>query len=219
MNYITLYNTSSDIIVDEDTMIVDQVSHISYHKNIVIWPNACMIYCLIGDDSNITITIHHTWDKSSSIIRTACIWRAWVQDQYILTSILDHAHTSTDITMVTFLKSGAHSIVEGMIRISPDCIWASGYLHEKNIILGNNISIKTLPQLDIHHHNVKAGHGATIDSINDRSLFYMMSKGITKKDATKLILNGVIETLFEWYPQDHTISELKQNLLDTVVAD
>jgi Fe-S cluster assembly protein SufD len=121
--------------------------------------------------------------------------------------------------MVTFLKSGAHSIVEGMIRISPDCIWASGYLHEKNIILGNNISIKTLPQLDIHHHNVKAGHGATIDSINDRSLFYMMSKGITKKDATKLILNGVIETLFEWYPQDHTISELKQNLLDTVVAD
>jgi Fe-S cluster assembly scaffold protein SufB len=43
-------------------------------------------------------------------------------------------------------------------------------------MLGNNVTIKNAPLLDVHSHEVQASHGATIDRINDAKLFYLMAK-------------------------------------------
>ena len=57
--YQILYNDRTDIRVNQDIMIIDQVDHIAYHKTVWIEAGATLRYCLIGDASNIVLDIKH----------------------------------------------------------------------------------------------------------------------------------------------------------------
>lgn len=218
MQYDILYNTSDTITIWHDTMIIDQADRTQYTKTITVSDWASLRYCLVGDASHIDITIIHQDTRCTSIITGLCFAHANAPDSYKIHSVLANTDTSTDINITTLLYEGAHSVVDGMITIQQGADQASGYLHEKNIVLGNQVSIKTLPQLDIHHHNVSAGHGATIDTLNDHSMFYMMSKGISKHIALQLILHGIVEKSFEWYHDSDALSQLKKDLIGRMTS-
>ncbi len=64
-----------------------------------------------------------------------------------------------------------------------------GRLLEQNLVLGKNISLTTLPKLDVASYNVTAAHGATIDTLDQQKLFYMMSRGLTQQQSQKLLVN------------------------------
>lgn len=64
---------------------------------------------------------------------------------------------------------------------------------EQNIVLGKNISVKTLPKLNIASHDVRASHGATIDTLDQQKLFYMMSRGLSQQQSQELLVNGYID--------------------------
>ncbi|MCR5705312.1 MAG: SufD family Fe-S cluster assembly protein [Acholeplasmatales bacterium] len=62
----------------------------------------------------------------------------------------------------------------------------------KGIVIGENAKITERPILLIDNYNVSAYHGASIGKMSEEQLFYLMSRGISKKDAFMLILNGLI---------------------------
>ncbi len=62
----------------------------------------------------------------------------------------------------------------------------------KGIIIGDNAKITERPILLIDNYNVSAYHGASIGKMSEEQLFYLMSRGIPKKEAFMLILNGLI---------------------------
>jgi len=64
-----------------------------------------------------------------------------------------------------------------------------GRLLEQNIVLGKNISLKTLPKLNIASYNVTATHGANIDTLDHQKLFYMMSRGLTQQQSQGLLVH------------------------------
>lgn len=53
---------------------------------------------------------------------------------------------------------------------------ASGRLLEQTIVLGKDVVVKTLPQLTVASHDVRASHGAKIDLLDPQKLFYMMTR-------------------------------------------
>lgn len=67
----------------------------------------------------------------------------------------------------------------------------------RGIILSKNAKIEANPALLIDEYNVAANHGACIGKISDEGLFYLMSRGITKEDALKLIVNGFLNPIYE----------------------
>lgn len=67
----------------------------------------------------------------------------------------------------------------------------------RGLILEENASIKALPILLIDECDVKAYHGATIGNVNDDDLFYLMSRGLNKKEAFNLVVNGLFKPYFE----------------------
>lgn len=217
--YQILYNQETDITIDQDTMIIDQADHTIYHKTIWIEAGATLRYCLIWDASQVTLDIRHTGHGAKSYISSILIASdGSASDRYKMTSYLESAQTVSDVTMTTLLYSGAQTVIDGMIVISPWSDKASWHLHEHNIVLWSPVTIRTLPQLDIRHHDVSAWHGATLDTINDRSLFYMMSKGLDKKHATQLILSGIVETALQGYDSDEALSQLKDKIITSIIS-
>lgn len=67
----------------------------------------------------------------------------------------------------------------------------------KGIIIGENAKITERPILLIDNYNVSAYHGASIGKMSEEQLFYLMSRGIPKKEAFMLILNGLIAPFIE----------------------
>jgi Fe-S cluster assembly protein SufD len=72
-----------------------------------------------------------------------------------------------------------------------------GELLEENIILGKQATIKTLPMLDVHTNDVTAAHGARIEKLDSKKLFYLKSRGLDEQQATQIMIGGYIESIFE----------------------
>lgn len=67
----------------------------------------------------------------------------------------------------------------------------------RGLILEDTATIKALPILLIDEYDVKAYHGATIGNVDDDDLFYLMSRGLSKKEAFNLVVNGLFKPYFE----------------------
>lgn len=78
---------------------------------------------------------------------------------------------------------------DGSIDIAPYVNNVHGRLLQQNVVLGKDISVKILPQLNVASHDVSAAHGAKIDSLDTQKLFYMMSRGLTQKQSQKLLVD------------------------------
>lgn len=78
----------------------------------------------------------------------------------------------------------------GMIQMEPGCDGADGYLEEHNLLLSDRSKIDAVPGLEIGHHDVKAGHAATMERVDDEKLFYLASRGIPADEALRLIVEG-----------------------------
>lgn len=64
-----------------------------------------------------------------------------------------------------------------------------------NLEPGANSSI--LPVLNIYENDVKAGHGAAVGSVSENQLYYLMSRGLTKQEAQKIITLGYFRPVIE----------------------
>lgn len=56
--------------------------------------------------------------------------------------------------------------------------------------------------LDVHSNDVSAGHGCRIERLDDKKLFYLQSKGIPHTHAQQLMIEGYINTLFDFFDNE-----------------
>jgi Fe-S cluster assembly protein SufD len=60
------------------------------------------------------------------------------------------------------------------------------------MLLGDDVSVRMTPGLDVRANDVAASHGARIDRVDETSLWYMMSRGIDRPQAQSLLVRGAI---------------------------
>jgi Fe-S cluster assembly scaffold protein SufB len=112
------------------------------------------------------------------------------------------------------LYDGAKFMFDGSIDIDSHLDSVHGRLLQQNVVLGKDISVKVLPQLNVASHDVHAAHGAKIDSLDTQKLFYMMSRGLTKQQSQKLLVDGYIDYALKHFP-DLTEAD-KQSIYDVL---
>jgi Fe-S cluster assembly protein SufD len=98
--------------------------------------------------------------------------------------------------------------------VRSDAQKTNAFQANNNLLLTDNASIDTKPQLEIYADDVACSHGCTIGQLDEEALFYMRSRGIAKKEAQALLMyaftNDVLESI--------KIPEL-QNKLNRIIAD
>lgn len=82
----------------------------------------------------------------------------------------------------------------GRIIIDPDCGQSNSFLTERILLLSDQAHAEAVPDLEILTDDVKCSHAASISNISEEHLFYLMSRGLSKKQAEKLIVDGFLET-------------------------
>ena len=181
---------SLSLTEDQSLQLID-IFTVEGKKRIELVPHSSLVYLVLGSDIDLEIV--------STGPHCSCkIFGLFVSDinrpiQGALTVNLDHAHTSGDVELISFLYDGAKLAIDGSIAIGKGIDNVHARLLEQNIVLGKPISLKTLPQLTVASHNVRASHGANIDTLDQKKLFYMMSRGLSQQQSQQLLVDGYIE--------------------------
>jgi len=85
-------------------------------------------------------------------------------------------------------NDNAKGVFNGKVMVRPDAQKTNAFQQNNNIILTDEASVDTKPQLEIFADDVKCSHGCTIGQLDKEALFYLQSRGIARKEATALLL-------------------------------
>ena len=90
-------------------------------------------------------------------------------------------------------------VFNGKIIVDKIAQKTNAFQQNNNILISDQATINTKPQLEIFADDVKCSHGCTIGQLDEEALFYLRSRGIPKKEATALLMyafaNNVLESV------------------------
>jgi len=99
-------------------------------------------------------------------------------------------HTTSDLLFKGALLDRSRSVWQGMIYVAPGAQKTDGYQANRNLILSRRARADSIPGLEILADDVRCTHGATVGQLEEEPLYYLMSRGIPRRDAERLVVNG-----------------------------
>jgi Fe-S cluster assembly protein SufD len=81
-------------------------------------------------------------------------------------------------------------VFNGKIYVRKDAQKTNAYQSSKNILLSDDATINTKPQLEIYANDVKCSHGTSTGKIDENAMFYLNARGIGKESAKKMLLSS-----------------------------
>lgn len=88
-------------------------------------------------------------------------------------------------------------VFNGKIFVRQDAQKTNAFQSNKNILLSDDASINTKPQLEIYADDVKCSHGTTTGRMDEEALFYLRSRGIGEDSAKKLLMHAFAEEIVD----------------------
>ncbi|MCJ7626285.1 MAG: Fe-S cluster assembly protein SufD [Anaerolineaceae bacterium] len=123
-------------------------------------------------------------------------------------------NTTSDLLFKGAVTGNSYSVWRGKIRVASGADKSDGYQSNRNLILDSNARIDTIPGLEILADDVRCSHGATIGKMDDDQIFYLMSRGIDRKSAEQLIVEGFFEQIIEQIPSESAKNKLHQIIIE-----
>ena len=107
-------------------------------------------------------------------------------------TLVDHAVPNCESNELYkgILDDDSTGVFNGKVMVRKDAQKTNAFQSNKNILLSDRASVNTKPQLEIYADDVKCSHGCTIGSLDPEGLFYLQSRGIPRKNAMALLLQG-----------------------------
>jgi Fe-S cluster assembly protein SufD len=129
---------------------------------------------------------------------------------------LDHAapHTSSREFYKGVLDGKASGVFHGRIIVRKGAQKTDAKQSNKNLLLSDDATVNTKPQLEIYADDVKCTHGATIGQIDADAVFYLRSRGIGREEARGLLTYAFANEVLESIP----FEPLRARLNDTLFA-
>lgn len=130
-------------------------------------------------------------------------------------TVVDHAkpNSYSNELYKGILNDRATGVFNGKIFVRQDAQKTNAFQSNRNIVLSNEASMNTKPQLEIFADDVKCSHGSTTGQLNDEALFYLRSRGISEDRAKTLLMVAFAGDVV----RQVRIPELKE-YLDTLIA-
>lgn len=121
-------------------------------------------------------------------------------DRYTLQ---DHraASGTSDLLFKGVITDEARSVFSGLIRVTPEGKGTAAYQQNRNLLLSRTARADSIPNLEIGANDiVGCTHGATVGKVDEEQLFYLMCRGLTRVEATRLIVEGFVDPLVAEVP-------------------
>ena len=117
-------------------------------------------------------------------------------------TLQDHASPNcfSDLLYKGVLRDTSRSVFSGLIRVRPGSQKTDAYQTNRNLLLSDHARADSIPNLEIEANDVKCSHGASVGPIDPDQLFYLQARGLSRRDAERLIVDGFFEPLITRIP-------------------
>ena len=110
------------------------------------------------------------------------------------------------------LEDSSKAAYQGKIFVNSDAQKTDGYQLSKAILLNKDSEFNAKPELEIYADDVKCSHGSASGSLNEDSIFYLMSRGLSYQQSRELLINGFLLDVVEKIT-DSEIKNLIKNMI------
>ena len=124
--------------------------------------------------------------------------------------VVDHAkpHCASHEYFNGILAGKSKGVFHGRILVRPDAQKTDAKQTNKNLLLSDDATADTKPQLEIYADDVKCTHGATIGQLNDESIYYLRSRGIGLENARRMLIHAFAGEIIDRVKHDALREEL-----------
>lgn len=118
-----------------------------------------------------------------------------------------HAAPNTSSTTMSksISKSGGIATYRGMVWFTEDATGSKASVDCESLMLDNISVSDTIPSIKIDNNDVDLGHEAKIGRIDDDKIFYLMSRGISEKEAKAMLVRGFAEPIAKELPLEYAV--------------
>ena len=95
------------------------------------------------------------------------------------------------------INDSSKSVYQGKIYVDSKAQKTDGYQLSKALLLNEQAEFNAKPELEIYADDVKCSHGSASGSLDDNSIFYLMSRGLNQTTAKELLINGFLLDVVE----------------------
>lgn len=103
----------------------------------------------------------------------------------------------SDLLYKGALQDESRLVWRGMIKVDKDAQKTDGYQRDDNLILSEHARADSIPGLEIEADDVRCTHGATAGRVDDSQIFYARCRGLTRKEAIRMIVAGFFQQVFD----------------------
>jgi len=118
-------------------------------------------------------------------------------------------HASSDLLYKGGLDGESRAVFRGLIKVFPKAQRTDAYQTNRNLILSRTAQATSLPNLEIEADDVRCSHAATVGQLDEDELFYIMSRGIPRREAERLVVFGFFGDVLDRLPLPDVVRELR----------
>jgi Fe-S cluster assembly protein SufD len=109
-------------------------------------------------------------------------------------------HTTSDLLYKGALVDRSRSVWQGMIYVAPGAQKADGYQANRNLMLSPQARADSIPGLEILADDVRCTHGATVGQLEAEPVYYLMSRGLPRREAERILVHGFFAPIMDRIP-------------------
>ncbi len=149
------------------------------------------------DSNNFQINTYLNGEGSES--RKYGLFLGTKDQKFDITTNVTHVkkNTSSKILVKGVLFDNSVSKYKGKIKINEKAQNTDSYLSNHNLLLSKGAEAFSIPSLEIDANDVRASHGATLGKPNEDEIFYLMARGLKRKEAERLIIKGYFSPVID----------------------
>jgi Fe-S cluster assembly protein SufD len=107
-------------------------------------------------------------------------------------TVVDHLkpHCESNENYKGILSGKSTGVFNGKVFVRPDAQKINAFQNNQNILLSDDATINSKPELEIYADDVKCSHGSTTGELDEEALFYLQSRGVNPTEAKKMMINA-----------------------------
>jgi Fe-S cluster assembly protein SufD len=200
-------NVVSEIIVEENAhLIIDKIQYEEAGNYSIVSENVQQ-----EKDSTFTIntlTLNGTLVRNNLTINVAgtnCTTN--LNGAYLLKdnqhvdnhTIVDHIapHCNSNELYKGVIDEKATAVFNGKVFVRKDAQKINAFQSNGNVLLSDNASVNSKPELEIYADDVKCSHGSTTGQLDEEAVFYLRARGLSEKSARYLMVSAFIGDVLE----------------------
>ena len=138
------------------------------------------------------------------------------EQHHEIRTIINHLveNTKSYQLIKSVLGKNTKSAYQGKIFVDSKAQKTDGYQLSKAILLDETSEFNAKPELEIYADDVKCSHGSTSGNLDKDSIYYLMTRGLSQKESTKLLVNGFLNEIADSI-KSNSIRNFIKNKLET----